>query len=130
MSPAHIENAVKVACSLAGSVIAIGDRRPYVVAIMTLDPEAAAAVGRQHGLTDLSPVALAGHHLVQAAVAAGIEAANATLSRVEQVRRFTILPTYWLPDSDELTPTMKLKRRVIVEKYAADIDEIYSRPRI
>lgn len=130
MSPAHIENAVKVACSLAGSVIAVGDRRPYVVAIMTLDPEAAAAVGRQHGLTDLSPAALAGHHLVQAAVSAGIEAANATLSRVEQVRAFTVLPTYWLPDSDELTPTMKLKRRVIVEKYAADIDEIYSRPRL
>jgi len=129
MSPAHIENAVKVACPLAGSIVAVGDRRPYVVAIMTLDPESAAAFGKQHGLADLSPAALAGHHLVRAAVAKGVEKANSSLMRVEHVRAFTILPTYWLPDSEELTPTMKLKRRVIGEKYAAEIDEIYSRPR-
>jgi long-chain acyl-CoA synthetase len=66
---------------------------------------------------------------VQAEIQAGVDRANASLSRVEQIKAFTILPSYWLPDSDELTPTMKVKRRVINEKYAAEIEEIYSRPK-
>ncbi|HEY5855206.1 MAG TPA: long-chain fatty acid--CoA ligase [Aldersonia sp.] len=129
MSPANIENAVKTACPLVGSVMAVGDRRPYVVALVTLDPDAAPRFARAHGLADASPTTLSGDPRVRADVQAGIDRANATLSRVEQIKSFTILPTYWLPDSEELTPTMKLRRRVIDDKYAAYIEAIYSRPR-
>jgi long-subunit acyl-CoA synthetase (AMP-forming) len=129
MSPANIENAVKTACPLVGSVMAVGDRQPYVVALVTLDPEASARFAHTHGLTEASPEALSRDSRVRAQVQAGIDKANTTLSRVEQIKSVTILPTYWLPDSEELTPTMKLKRRVINDKYAADIEEIYSRPR-
>jgi long-subunit acyl-CoA synthetase (AMP-forming) len=65
---------------------------------------------------------------VRAAVDRGVKEANARLSRVEQVKKFTILPDVWEPGGDELTPTMKLKRRPIVAKYAAQIDELYARP--
>ncbi|HEY5855210.1 MAG TPA: long-chain fatty acid--CoA ligase [Aldersonia sp.] len=128
MSPAHIENAVKTACSLIGSVMAVGDRRPYVSGLVTLDPDVAASFAAAHGLADASPESLSRDPQVQAAVQAGIEQANATLSRVEQIRSYTVLPTYWLPNGDELTPTMKLKRKIIGQKYAAEIEEIYARP--
>jgi long-subunit acyl-CoA synthetase (AMP-forming) len=118
MSPANIENAVKVACPLVGSVVAIGEGRKYIVALVTLDPEAAAGYGSD-------PAALARHPEVDAAVRAGVERANATLSRVEQIKAFTILPAFWEPSSDELTPTMKLKRKVIAGKYADEIDALY-----
>jgi long-subunit acyl-CoA synthetase (AMP-forming) len=108
MSPANIENAVRTACPLVGSVIAVGDGRRHVVALLTLDPEAT------HD------------DRTQAEVEAGVARANATLSRVEQIRAFTILPRPWLPDSDELTPTMKVKRRAITQKYAAEIDALYA----
>jgi long-subunit acyl-CoA synthetase (AMP-forming) len=63
---------------------------------------------------------------VRAAVAAGVEAANARLSRPEQIKRYTIVDGDWLPGGDELTPTMKLKRRPILEKYAAEIEAMYA----
>jgi long-subunit acyl-CoA synthetase (AMP-forming) len=125
MSPANIENIVKTACSLVGSVIAVGDGRPHVVAIVTLDPDAAALLAASQGLPDASPPALAQDPTVLAAVQAGIDEANQKLSRVEQVRAFRVLPAYWEPSSEELTPTMKLKRRVIATKYADVIDELY-----
>jgi long-subunit acyl-CoA synthetase (AMP-forming) len=128
MSPANIEGTIKVSCPLVGSAVAIGDDRPYVVALLTLDPDAAAAYAAEHGLTDTSPAALAEHPLVRAAVDRGVKEANARLSRVEQVKKFTILPDVWEPGGDELTPTMKLKRRPIVAKYAVQIDELYARP--
>ena len=129
MSPANIENAVKTACPLIGTVMAIGDRRPYVVALLTLDPEAAAAFAAAQGITEASARSLADDPLVHTEVQAGIDRANATLSRVEQIKAFHILGRYWLPDSDEMTPTMKLRRRAVSEKYAAEIEQIYTRPR-
>ncbi len=63
---------------------------------------------------------------VRAEVARGVEEANSHLSRVEQIKRFAILPCDWLPDSDELTPTMKLKRKPIAQKYAAEIEALYA----
>ena len=66
---------------------------------------------------------------VRAAVAEGVEQANARLSRVEQIKKFTIIPGDWAPGGDELTPTMKLKRRPIAEKYAALIEAMYREPR-
>jgi long-subunit acyl-CoA synthetase (AMP-forming) len=127
MSPANIEGAIKVACPLAGSAVAIGDDRPYVVALITLDPDVATAFAAAHGITDTSPAALAADPAIRAAVDAGIKAANERLSRVEQIKKFTILPYFWEPGGDEVTPTMKLKRRPISAKYAADIEALYAR---
>jgi len=126
MSPANIENRVKAACPIVGSVVAIGDRRPYNTALIVLDPVAAGAFAAANGIAAASPAQLAGDPLVIAEVQAGVETANAALSRVEQIKRHTILHEEWQPGGDELTPTMKLRRRPISEKYAAEIEAMYS----
>ncbi|HEX7610904.1 MAG TPA: AMP-binding protein, partial [Solirubrobacteraceae bacterium] len=126
MSPSNIENRLKAACPLIGSVVAIGDRRPYNTALVVLDPLAAASFASAKSLADLTPAALAEDPAVRAEILAGVERANASLSRVEQIKRHTILPDEWQPGGDELTPTMKLRRRPIAEKYAAQIDAMYA----
>ncbi|WP_410604301.1 AMP-dependent synthetase/ligase [Amycolatopsis sp. lyj-90] len=124
MSPSNIENMLKSAGALIGSAVAIGDRRPCVVALITLDPDAAASFAERHGLpTD--PAALAGNAVLRQEVAAVVEQANGRLSRVEQIKDFTILPVCWEPGGVELTPTMKLKRAAIAKTYAAEIDALY-----
>jgi len=126
MSPANIEAQIKSAGPLIGQAIAVGDRRPYNVALIVLDPDGASAWAAEHGLEDASPAALCKDPEVEAAVAHGVEEANSHLSRVEQIKRYAILPCDWLPGGDELTPTMKLKRKPICEKYAAEIDAMYA----
>jgi long-subunit acyl-CoA synthetase (AMP-forming) len=126
MSPANIENKLKAACPLIGIAVAIGDRRPYNTALIVLEPGACAAFAVAHGLADASPAALAGEAAVQQEILAGIERANARLSRVEQIKRHEILPHDWEAGGDELTPTMKLRRKPIAEKYAAEIEALYA----
>jgi long-subunit acyl-CoA synthetase (AMP-forming) len=126
MSPANIEQQLKSGSPLIGQAIAIGDRRPYNVALIVLDPDACAAFAAERGLADSSLEAMAVEPLALEEVAAGVERANSHLSRVEQIKRFRVLPCDWPPAGDELTPTMKLKRRPIVEKYAAEIEELYA----
>ncbi len=126
MSPANIENAIKAAAPLVGSLAVIGDRRPFTTALIVLDAESAAPYAAQHGLTDSSATALAADPGVIAAIARGVAAGNATLSRVEQVKRFTILPVFWEPGGDEITLTMKLRRKPIAEKYAVEIETLYA----
>lgn len=126
MSPTYIENAVKTTGPLVGAVAAIGDGRHHITALITLDPDASAAFAAKNGIEDAAPAALAQHPAVRDAVASGVDAANALLSRVETVREFTILPTYWLPDSTILTPTGKLRRRLVDELYAGEIDALYA----
>jgi long-chain acyl-CoA synthetase len=126
MSPANIESQLKSASPLIGQAIAIGDRRPYNVALIVLDPDACAAYAARAGLPDASPAALCEDGGLVAAVTAAVEQANAGLSRVEQIKTFRILPVDWLPGGDELTPTMKLKRKPISEKYAAEIEALYA----
>jgi long-subunit acyl-CoA synthetase (AMP-forming) len=125
MSPANIEARVKTSSALIGQAVAVGDRRPYNVALVTLDPDGAAQFAAAHGLGDASIAALTADERVLAEVEAGIERANASLSRVEQIKRFKLLDTDWEAGGDELTPTMKLKRRPIAEKYAAEIEALY-----
>jgi long-chain acyl-CoA synthetase len=125
MSPANIEAEIKAASPLIGQAIAIGDARPYNVALITLDPDVAPAFAAQHEL-DPSPAALAEHPVVLEEIQRGIDAANEELARVEQIKRFKLLPTEWQPGSEELTPTMKLKRKPIHEKYASEIEELYA----
>ena len=126
MSPANIENKLKAACPLIGIAVAIGDRRPYNTALIVLEPGACAAFAVAHGLADASPAALAGEAAVQQEILAGIERANARLSRVEQIKRHEILPHDWEAGGNELTPTMKLRRKPIAEKYAAEIEALYA----
>ncbi|MGN6160720.1 MAG: AMP-dependent synthetase/ligase [Marmoricola sp.] len=126
MSPQNIEGNIKVACPLVMSAIAIGDDKPYVTALLTLDPDACAAYAARVGASDASPAALAEDPQVRALVQAGIEEANGKLSRVEQIKKFSLLPAIWEPGGDELTPTMKLKRKVIIDKYATEIDAMYA----
>lgn len=126
MSPANIEQQLKQGSSLIGQAMAIGDARPYNVALIVLDPDACGAFAAAHGLADPSSAAMAEEPAVLEEVAAGVERANAHLSRVEQIKRFTVLGVDWQPAGDELTPTMKLKRRVVAEKYAAEIDALYA----
>jgi long-chain acyl-CoA synthetase len=109
MSPANIEAAIKSAGSVIANVCAIGDGRPYNVALVTLDPDAAAAFDGD----------------LPAEVEAQIGRANERLARVEQIKRFTVLEADWVPGGDELTPTMKLKRKPIAAKYATEIAALY-----
>jgi len=125
MSPANIENKIKAACPLVGSVVAIGDRRPYNTALVVLDPIAAGGFAAANGLSGKTPAELASEDAIRQEIAEGVQRANASLSRVEQIKRHTILPEEWQPGGDELTPTMKLRRRPIAEKYAAQIEAMY-----
>jgi long-subunit acyl-CoA synthetase (AMP-forming) len=125
IAPAAVENAL-VAHPLIGQALAYGDRRPYVVALLTLDGEAAPAWARARGITAGSLAALASDPQVLAEVAAGIAAANEQLARVQQVKRWRLLPVEWTAETEELTPTLKLKRRVVHAKYADVIDSLYA----
>ncbi len=126
MSPAAIESRLKAASPLVGSAIAIGDDRPYNVALIVLDPDGAGAFAREHGLGGRSVSELATAPPVRTALEQAVECANQKLSSVEQIKRFRVLATEWQPGGDELTPTMKLKRRPTAEKYAAEIEELYA----
>ena len=126
MSPANIEQKLKSSSPLIGQAICIGDRRPYNVALLVLDPDACAQWAQQHGLGNASAAVLAPDPGVHDEVARGVEIANSQLSRVEQIKRFTILPVDWGPGCEELTPTMKLKRKPIHARYTAEIDALYA----
>ena len=126
MSPANIENTILAACDMVGVMIAIGDGRPYNTALLVFDADSVGPYAAQHGLADASPEALAADPEVVARIAAGVAAGNAKLSRVEQIKRFRILPALWEPGGDEITLTMKLKRKPIMTKYAGEIEQLYS----
>jgi long-chain acyl-CoA synthetase len=126
MSPANIENAILAATPMVGAMVAIGDGRPYNAALMVFDADSVGPYAAQHGLSDASPAALAADPEVIARIAAGVAEGNTKLARVEQIKRFRVLPTLWEPGGDEVTLTMKLKRRPIAEKYAAEIEELYA----
>jgi len=128
MSPVNIEGKLKSANPLIGQACVIGDGRPYNVALLVLDPDASTVFAARNGLADASPAALAANPELQRVIAEAVEAANAQLSRIEQVKTYRILDEEWLPDSAELTPTMKLKRRGVWEKYATVIAELYDQP--
>jgi long-subunit acyl-CoA synthetase (AMP-forming) len=126
MSPANIEAKIKSSSLLIGQAVAIGDRRHYNTALIVLDPDASAAYAEAHGLPRSDPAYLCEDPGVRAVIEEAIARANSQLSRVEQIKKFTILPVDWQPAGDELTPTSKLRRKPIAEKYAAVIDAMYA----
>ena len=125
VSPAAVENLL-VAHPLIGQALAFGDMRPYVVALLTLDSEVAPAWAKAHGVEAISLPELAASPVVLAAVGEAVSAANERLARVQQVKRWRLLPVEWTADTEELTPTLKLKRRIVHAKYADDIDSLYA----
>ncbi|HET9198401.1 MAG TPA: AMP-binding protein [Solirubrobacterales bacterium] len=126
MSPANIESQVKSASPLIGQLCVVGDNRPYNVALIVLDPDLAPAFAQQHGIEGGSLAELAAAPAIRVEIEAAVERGNARLSRIEQVKRFELLPVEWVPGGDELTPTMKLKRRPIERKYEAEIEGLYA----
>jgi len=128
MSPANIEAAVKSASPLIGQAVCIGDRRRYNTALIVLDTDFAPQWATREGIQAATFEELARDERMHAAIEGAIEHANQHLSRVEQIKNFTIVPGDWLPGGDELTPTMKLKRRPIEAKYEAEIDAMYASP--
>jgi long-subunit acyl-CoA synthetase (AMP-forming) len=126
MSPANIESQLKGSSPLIGQACVIGDGRSYNTALIVLDADFAPAWAANHGLQGHGLEQLAREDAMRQAVQAGVDAANSKLSRVEQIKRFTILEGDWAPGGEELTPTMKLKRKPIAEKYAGEIEAMYS----
>jgi long-chain acyl-CoA synthetase len=126
ISPANLEAALK-SFPLIGQACVIGDGRPFVSALLVLDPEVAPAWARQHGIDGASLAELAEHPDVRAEIERSVADANKRFSNVEQVKKFALLGEEWLPDSEELTPTMKLKRRGIHTKYGDVIESLYER---
>jgi long-chain acyl-CoA synthetase len=124
VSPAAIEGLL-VAHPLIGQALAYGDRRPYLVAVLTLDPEVAPAWAKARGIEAGSLAELAAHPDILAEVEKAVGAANEQLARVQQVKYWRLLPVEWTVESEELTPTLKLKRRIVHAKYADVIDELY-----
>jgi len=126
MSPANIEATLKSASPLIGQACCIGDGRPYNTALIVLDADFAPVWASSEGIGGDSLAELARDERVRAAVEAGVQSANEKLARVEQIKTFTLLEEDWLPSGDELTPTMKLKRKPIAAKYAAEIEAMYA----
>jgi long-subunit acyl-CoA synthetase (AMP-forming) len=126
ISPANLEAKLK-AHPLVGTACAIGDGRPFVSALVVLDPDMAPAWAAQQGIEEASLEALSGDDRVRAEIQKAVDTVNAQVSNVEAIKKFTVLSEDWLPGGEELTPTMKLKRKPIAQKYAAQIDAMYQR---
>ncbi len=125
MSPANIESTMKGAGPVIGHICAIGDRRPYNTALVVLDSDFAPALAARAGIEGRTLDELAAEPAIVAAVQEAVDKGNAELARVEQIKKFTIIPGDWAPGGEELTPTLKLKRRPIAERYAAEIEAMY-----
>ncbi len=126
IAPAGIEGLL-MAHPLIGQALAFGDLQPYVVALLALDGEVAPAWAKARGIEAGSLAELAAHPTVIEAAGAAVAAANKHLARVQQVKHWQLLPDEWTPESEELTPTLKLKRRIIHRKYADVIDSLYAK---
>jgi long-chain acyl-CoA synthetase len=125
VSPANLEAALKT-IPLVGQAMAVGDHQPFVAALVVLDPEVAPVWARSHGIEADSLVDLARNPEVVAEVEAGLDDAMAGFNNAERVKKITVLGEEWLPDSDLLTPTSKLKRRGVLARYHDEIEALYN----
>jgi len=125
ISPANLEALLK-SHPLISQACVVGDQRPYPAALIVLDGEVAPSWAAANGARFESIGQFAAEPRVVAEIQAAVDGANQHVSQVERIKRFTILPTEWTVDSEELTPTLKLKRRVIKDKYAEEIESLYT----
>jgi len=124
VAPQNLENDLKTSRYVSQALV-VGDRRPYVAALVTLDAEEVGKWAGAHG-RDTAPAALASDRDVVQLIQAAVDAVNADRSRYEQIKRFQVLPRDFSAEHDEVTPTMKLKRRVCQEHFAAEIEALYA----
>ncbi len=125
ITPANLEAEIKQH-PLVSQCVVIGDRRPYLVALVTLDPEEAASYAKEHDLA-ADPAELATNPKVQSEIEAHVDQINRKFARVEQVKKIRILPQDLSQEGGELTPTMKVKRAVVASKYEDEVDALYER---
>lgn len=128
ISPANLEAALK-SIPLVGQACAVGDQKPFVAALVVLDPDASRAWAAEHGLEgeDATMAAMAENPEVVAEIEAGLAEAMAGFNNAESVKKVTVLGEEWMPDTDLLTPTSKLKRRGILTRFADEIEAMYTR---
>jgi len=124
ITPANLEADIKQH-PLVSQCVVIGDRRPYLVALVTLDPEEAVKHAQENGLPE-DPAALASNADVKASIMAHVDQINEKFARVEQVKKIEILPNDLSQEGGELTPTMKVKRNIVADKYAGEVDKLYA----
>jgi long-chain acyl-CoA synthetase len=122
ITPANLENSLKQNRWISQAVV-IGDRRPYLVALITLDPEELPAFAEQHGL---KPEDVIDSEEMRAEVQKAVDEANSAVGRVEQIKKFKILPHDLAQETGELTPTLKVKRNVVNEKFAGEVEALYA----
>jgi long-subunit acyl-CoA synthetase (AMP-forming) len=125
IAPTKVEGLLR-SHPLIGQAVAIGDQRPYVTALLVLDEESAPLWAKAKGIEAADLSALATHPDVLAELASAVEQANSVLSRVEQIKKYEVLAGGWTPESGEITPTLKLRRRVISDRYSQAIDGLYA----
>src|SRR5215208_5707869 len=128
ITPANLENGLKQNRWISQAVV-IGDRRPYLVALITLDPEEAPALAEQLGLENSDPAALSQDERVREEIQKAVDQVNSHVGPVEQIKRFEILDHDLSQETGELTPTLKVKRNVVHEKFADVVDRVYEAPR-
>ncbi len=126
ITPANLENGLKQNQYISQAVVH-GDRRPFLSALVTLDPEEIVPWAKKQGIEDTDMASLARNEKVRALVQEAVDAVNAKVARVEEVKKFTILPHDLTQETGELTPTLKVKRNVVNEKYAGELDAMYSK---
>ncbi|HEX8856945.1 MAG TPA: AMP-dependent synthetase/ligase [Thermoleophilaceae bacterium] len=122
ITPANLENGLKQNRWISQAVV-VGDRRPYLVALITLDPEEVPAFAEMHGL---EPAQVRDSEQMRAEIQKTVDKVNDEVGRVEQIKKFTILPHDLSQETGELTPTLKVKRNVVAEKCAGDIESLYA----
>jgi long-chain acyl-CoA synthetase len=118
VAPQMLENALKVQSPVVSQVMVYGDKRPYLVALVTLTEEAIKRFGGD-------PVKAASAAEARAAIQQGVDGVNRTLASYETIKSFTIVPDDFTEASGELTPSMKVKRKVVTERHRATIDSMY-----
>jgi long-chain acyl-CoA synthetase len=124
VAPQNLENDLKTSKYISQAMV-VGDRQPYIAALITLDPEALPAWAAARGLP-VEMERLVEEQQVRELIQSVVDAVNAERSRYEQIKRFTILPRDFTMDDDELTPTLKLKRRVVTKHFGGQLDELYA----
>ena len=128
VAPAALEDPIR-ANPIVGQVVVVGDQKPFISALVTLDPEMLPTWLANNGLpADMSLDDAASNEAVRAEVQKAIDVANAFVSRAESIRKFVILPTEWTEASGHLTPKMSIKRNVIMADFSDEVDELYSVP--
>ncbi|AIG74254.1 Hypothetical protein AJAP_06685 [Amycolatopsis japonica] len=125
IAPTKIEGLLKEH-PLIGQAVAIGEKRPYVTALIVVDDEIAPGWATANGIQLAEGESLADNAEVRAEIEKAVEAANARLARIEQIKRYHVIPKAWTPETGEVTPTLKLKRRIINDRYAPTIADLYA----